>query len=460
MSRPFFWIVFLCALVLSVFLAVAMPHDAIPLLLVALVWIVTAALAWNRWVASDTNWLGRAAAAVGASMIGVTVYQWLHQTDVFAVASQCDKRTGTFWPLLFIWLIGAGLFCYALFGKLPGLKELTRPALRPLIWWIAALAWTAVCGYVFANNLSLDVFIESMRMAGYVAGGIALFVGGITGIALLFSLPERRRQKQAAADLAHIDAAARQEILDLIDRHARQGEFFLLYRSVEHGSGDAAAARIGGDPLAAAGETWPLNSDGSPALFLLQLPLTAPRHPAQWQNRIVTVFLVEHGLLVRSHAAASIPHLLPLSNPLAGTEVVRQDLLPLAIPYVPNPAGAEEDEEEEDEAGGFDTAQLLAQIPELKSRLELSTRFPLHVLNQIIAGKAHCASEDLILSGGDPQLIQGEHEPCCPVCGQPMRFLFQFGDVTESFELGDCGVGYIYGCDAHPEQCEGYVDCF
>ena len=69
-------------------------------------------------------------------------------------------------------------------------------------------------------------------------------------------------------------------------------------------------------------------------------------------------------------------------------------------------------------------------------------------------------SEEAILVGGGPELIQGEHDPLCALCAQPMRFLCQFGDVTESFELGDCDAGYVYGCDAHPEHCQVFVDCF
>jgi hypothetical protein len=39
-----------------------------------------------------------------------------------------------------------------------------------------------------------------------------------------------------------------------------------------------------------------------------------------------------------------------------------------------------------------------------------------------------------------------------------MRFLLQFSDVTDEYLFGDSGVGYVYGCDAHPEQCAGFVD--
>jgi hypothetical protein len=42
-------------------------------------------------------------------------------------------------------------------------------------------------------------------------------------------------------------------------------------------------------------------------------------------------------------------------------------------------------------------------------------------------------SEEAILVGGGPELIQGEHDPLCALCAQPMRFLCQFGNVTETF---------------------------
>ena len=62
---------------------------------------------------------------------------------------------------------------------------------------------------------------------------------------------------------------------------------------------------------------------------------------------------------------------------------------------------------------------------------------------------------------GDPELIQSEHNASCLVCRARMRFLFQFGEPNEQqMLLGDAGIAYIYGCDAHPRECIGFVDCF
>ncbi|MDD4929003.1 MAG: hypothetical protein PHP85_06985 [Gallionella sp.] len=446
MSRTVFWIAFLSSLCMSVLLSRSMPHDTVSVFIVALAWTGTTALAWNRWVAPDVSWLGRMAAGFGAAVL--SVYVWQTRTDIFTIDSPCDNRVGTFWPLIFVWLACGALAGYALFGKRPEIGEITRPGLRPAIWWLLFIGWTAGYAYVFVNNITMDIFLESMRMAGILGGSIALFFGGIFGLAMLFSLPSRRRQKQAAADFERISDAERQEILDLIDHHSRQGEYILLYRPVKTGD---TIARVGGDPVALPGETWPANDNGSPAVFMMQLPLTAPRLPPPWQNRIVVVFLFEHSLLVRSYFS---PDLITLHNPAGERVVARQALQELAIPYLPV-----SENDEEDESGGWDTAQLLSQIPELHARLGQISKYPAYVLNMIIEGDAQLSVEDAILAGGDPMLIQGAHDPLCPVCQEPMRFLFQFGDVTEDFKLGDCGVGYIYGCDNHPTLCEGFVDC-
>jgi hypothetical protein len=104
-----------------------------------------------------------------------------------------------------------------------------------------------------------------------------------------------------------------------------------------------------------------------------------------------------------------------------------------------------------------------ALVPGLKARVEQLSKYPGMVLSKILMAPAQTMSlslEEAILVGGDPYFIQGPHDPKCAVCRQPMRFLFQFGDMTQNFQLGDCGIGYVYGCDTHPNRCEGFVDCY
>lgn len=457
MSRTFFWIAFLASLLMGSLLVASVPHEPVPLLFVALVCGAAVALAWSRWISPDVSWFKRAAAGVGVVIVAYTVYGWLFTNDAFMVDSKCDNRTGTFWPLIFLWLAGAVLFAYALLGRITTIKSLMQSRARAILLMLIVLAWTVVCFVVLARNISMDVFIESMRRAGYIVGGVALGIGGIVAIGWLMSIPHRRRIDQANEDFKGIDASTRADMLDLIDSHSRQGEFLLMYRSAEQAGGMATGPRIGGDPVALPNEAWPMCEDGKPGTFLLQLPLVAPRLPSQWQGRMMVVFLVDYALQMRSYSHADILQLITLQNPHGESVVVRQDLQELAMPYVPESRG---DEDDEDEYGGFDTAQLLERIPELGSRLTPLTKYPLLVLNQIMGEAAQFEAEDAILVGGDPRLIQGEHDPLCPICQQPMRFLFQFGDVTEDFMMGDCGVGYVYGCDAHPEQCEGFIDCF
>lgn len=60
--------------------------------------------------------------------------------------------------------------------------------------------------------------------------------------------------------------------------------------------------------------------------------------------------------------------------------------------------------------------------------------------------------------GGCPVLIQVPHDPECDNCNRPMRFLFQFGAIIAGLRLADGGVGYVYGCDDHPDHCKAFLD--
>src|SRR5262249_47674407 len=168
----------------------------------------------------------------------------------------------------------------------------------------------------------------------------------------------------------------------------------------------------------------------------------------------------DHALLVRSYDVSAAGTLMPLTSFAPEAALRRQNLRALAIPYVPAPEG---ESEEPGTVGGIDVVKLLAEIPGLRAKLDALSKYPQQLLSSILKGSARTdefAAEDAILVGGDPQLIQGPHEPECSVCHQRMRFLLQFRDVTDDYELGDCGVGYVYGCDSHPERCDGFVDCF
>jgi hypothetical protein len=209
------------------------------------------------------------------------------------------------------------------------------------------------------------------------------------------------------------------------------------------------------------GENWPSNDDGSPGAFLLQLPLVAVPMGA-WEGRLIAVYLMEHDLLVRSYGAELVGELVATTNPSTEPKVEPRELQALAVPAatLPQPGA---DGDEDDEYNGLNFERIMEEVPGLKSRLTEFTAYPVQVLSRILAGGTAGAAfdtEESILVGGAPVFIQSSHDPMCAICQQPMRFLFQFGDVTDDFVMGDCGVGYIYGCDTHPEHCQAFVDFF
>jgi len=403
--------------------------------------------------------LNRILAGIGSAMLIWLLWQWLPNTDVFVVyRTNCPPRAGTIWP--FLLAAGAGLVApgYALWGSwtrfFAGLRKLT---IRAALWWGIALLWSIGCLYVFVRNISFPVARVSFLGLGGAVGGITLFVVALVAITLLLSIPYNLKRRRAAADLARMPQATRRQMLALIDQHSRTGNFQLLYLPRAATETAVDAARVGGEPAALPNESWPSSEEDKPALFLLQLPLSAPRLPRPWQGRMLTIFLTDHELHIRSYPPEEHGNLVRLPAPAGATLVSSRQLECIAVPYVPLPSDPDEEFEIDISVG-----ELVDSVPTLRTELEKYTRHPNHVLSGILADdpRAFPWSEDTaVLSGGDPLLIQAPHKPTCSLCQQPMRFLLQFGDMTDDQLLGDVGVGYLYGCDEHPDRCVGFVDC-
>ncbi|KQZ74534.1 hypothetical protein ASD55_09060 [Rhodanobacter sp. Root561] len=452
-----FWPAIIAACFVSISLSQAEPHNVAQVAGAALAWIVTVSLGWTRWVGRPATWLGQLAAAAGAIILVALIHDWLPKTDVFVIYRRnCPPRMGSFWPLCFAWLGGAGLQTFALWGRrLPLSGTGTAPRLRAVAWWSLMIAWTLVCALVFVRNINAVALGVSLRGAAEVLG-ILLGAGGIlAGLLWLSTRSESKARRKALADYQAIGAATRAALLALIDSHARRGTFRLLYRIASE-KGDAhSLARVGGEPLAGPDEMWPLDDEGQPGKFLLQLPLAGVAHPA-WNDRWLTIYLGQHELLVRSYPGAA--DLVVTAAPNGVTKLAARALEPLAMPIMESLG-----DDDERGHGALDGAWLLETVPGLGKRLSALTAQPLRVLSMLLDGDdaiADFAVENAILVGGEPELIQGPHEPHCELCQAPMRFLLQFCDVTDNDELGDCGVGYVYGCDAHPEHCRAFVDCY
>lgn len=286
----------------------------------------------------------------------------------------------------------------------------------------------------------------------YLAVLIAAAIIALIGTAWLLSAPANKRRKQVATDFEKIDPPTRAEILSMIDQHARTGHSRVLYLRSNIATAQVPLARIGGQPLARTGEAWPTGDDGEPATFLLQLPLPAAAG-GPWEGRLIVVYLVRRELLVRSYSGTHLDELAPQTN--TATAPVE----PIGLQAVAIPAAA-------DDGHGADLVlaeQLIKEVPGLESKLAGLTTYPAPLLLKLLAGHAEAGDlrlEDVVLVGDAPALNPSPQTPKCLICQQPMRFLFQLADVSKSFGLGDCGVGYVYGCDAHPEFCEGVVDCY
>lgn len=294
------------------------------------------------------------------------------------------------------------------------------------------------------------------RRVSRFADELAKLLGVLVAVAavgmLFLWLPSRSEaaaRKKALADYDAISPANRLAMLSVIDSAARTGAFRLMYRAASGKEVADSLARIGGHPLAGSDEAWP-TVEGVPGQFLLQVAL-ADVSGAAWANRLIAVYLMQESLRVKSYACAS--DLVVKTAPANAAQIAMQPLKSLALP-VALPAYRDGDEP----LGGD---ALIERTPGLGDMLAKLTTQPARVVSLLISGGASgtVETEDAILVGGKPVLLQGPHEPHCDVCQQPMRFLLQFGDVTQDAQLGDGGVGYVYGCDAHPAHCQGFADC-
>jgi hypothetical protein len=100
-------------------------------------------------------------------------------------------------------------------------------------------------------------------------------------------------------------------------------------------------------------------------------------------------------------------------------------------------------------------------IPEIKNLLSEFTGDCSGLLSQILRPHVYgydLKAPEIAYEGGSPTLIQNPHDPECDHCKRPMRFLFQFGEIIPGLELADAGVGYVYGCDDHPDHCKAFID--
>lgn len=109
------------------------------------------------------------------------------------------------------------------------------------------------------------------------------------------------------------------------------------------------------------------------------------------------------------------------------------------------------------------SSTLVEAVPRMKELLRPYTRGYAAVVSQVLRphfNGYNLEAEDTAYVGGEPLIIQQPHEPLCVQCHEPMRFLFQFGDVIPGVPMAKGDIFSVYGCDNPPEQCKDFVDTY
>jgi hypothetical protein len=310
---------------------------------------------------------------------------------------------------------------------------------------LANLGWYSVVAVILAGSI--------VALKSSATGRIILGLGlGIIGLFVLVCIPHNLRVWRVRRVLKNLPKNVKERVLEAIARSANESPsvtFLLLDDCSPSGPETAVLSHVGGAPYAETGEEWPVQANSDPARFLLQVCLDEPRLGEQWQGRLIAVFLVfEAEQVVRSYAAPALERYVPLSAPVPPFRCV-------CLKSIPMPAARDE------EQFPMSPAQLCDRVPEIKTLLTPFTADVSGVLSQILHPNVYAydlAASQIAYEGGSPMLIQNPHDPECDLCRRRMRFLFQFGEIIPGRRLADAGVGYVYGCDDHPDHCKGFID--
>lgn len=261
-------------------------------------------------------------------------------------------------------------------------------------------------------------------------------------LAAVVLVPHNLRMARARRVAREVPPGVRQQVLDALNALPPSGMRMLVPAEGPGPDPYLLETHLGGLPYAEAGEGWP---EADPGTFLLQVRLDHPGLGPAWQGRLVVVFL-QYGeeLVVRSYGDPSLARARPPEPPPSVTTYPV-----VALTAVNLPPGDD----------GPDPEVLLREVPALTAILAPYTNDLTALLARLLGpGGYTLPPESTVLVGGEPQLIQNPHGAECGVCREPMRFLFQFGEVLPGVDIADAAVSYVYGCDHHPGQCRAFLD--
>ncbi len=274
---------------------------------------------------------------------------------------------------------------------------------------------------------------------------------GVIGVAVVVAaviLHHNVRVWRVRRDFQSVPAEAIEAVFAALDAAANHVESVTLLLPMHGRTCDVTASHVGGLPYAEGGDIWPTTEDGR-STFLIQVCLDHSAIGSEWENRLVEVFLVfDAEQTVRSYAPPSRQKYVAIDPQMELIECV-----PLRHLRIPKWRDTEE--------GTYWSRQLVESIPDIHTILHRFSNDVEGLLSQILCPRLYgyqIDTPDVAFIGDEPDLIQNPHEPACNVCGKPMRFLFQFGEVIPKLQLADAGVCYVYGCNDHPDCCKGFLD--
>ena len=105
-------------------------------------------------------------------------------------------------------------------------------------------------------------------------------------------------------------------------------------------------------------------------------------------------------------------------------------------------------------------ARLCDMVPAIPQLLGEFTDDPAGPLSQILRPEVYgydLEAPDIAYAGGEPMLIQNPHEAMCDECDQPMRFLFQFGEVIPGLYCGGESAGGFSMHGLPRAVCQGFI---
>jgi len=409
-------------------------------------------------------WLPRLI-AIG-SFIGISVLVYNEWKDSFLVFENSKCKSANELSPLFIHLtFGAFALNYSLSGaKLFEHSFILKRRLTVFngIWYLLFLPGVVLSLWTFSNTFDAGLLMGAAEGLVKTLLVCVMILAGIAAVIYMFSLPEKRRMAAAKSDYEKATKQSIDSILEAYKSFVLSGPYCRLYGVIDDQPlskrDDIIRSKVGGAPYAELGDQWPIGEDAEcPPIFCMQLALNDSELSADWLDRLIVVFVVDWTVVVRSYSSPDADNAIDISN---GSDLFGERFLyPMKVPIDKNLEVDEDGWSDFDE--GFTSRYALEHSQSLKqSVMELSEQ-PEEFLDLVLdaAGYPTYQPIDTIRQAKTPNLIQNPHEAICDICSQPLRFLFEFGEILEGeFTFGDAGMVYIYGCDEHPSCCKGFVD--